>query len=520
LAVEDFPGQCKARTKAGQRCKNRAKEGLDGYCTRHKVDRDDSTVVAATYSPSAKSLFRLVVPEDKLHPSFELIRTAANSEPARRMLDDVYQGFNDLDGNFVEQFQTTGFDTRFFELYLFAYFSRSGFDIDVNHAIPDFLVERHGMRVAVEATTVNPPTGGGVKELGRTLKDVPEHEADDYFQNELPIRFGSPLFSKLQKEYWDLDQCRGLPFLIAIQAFHEADAQLISDGSLINYLYGSRDTASWNHDGSLGIDRHAVESHRLGGKEIPSDFFGQPGTENVSAVVFTNSGTVAKFSRMGFQHGFGCDVVDMSRGGFWFNPDPSAMDPTFLAYNLDNPPFVEPWGQGLVVLHNPACKHPLPRDFFVDSVQGYIENGRFVADHSGWHPILTKTRTIYLGTDKGELSQLPWRQAPRVAVGAIPKKEFMALCPHSLSEPNPIAEEQGWYVDETMSFLGVVALDKSDNDWTWVVLARDENFVFRCIDVQSSLPSRDHARVEVQLKIAELLSSPRRIFSTGKSGGQ
>lgn len=507
-------GQCKAQTRAGRRCKNRAKEGLDGYCARHKVDRGGATVVAATCTPPAKSLFRLVVADDKLHPSFELIRAAANSESARRMLDDVYQGFHDLDGNFLEQFQTKGFDSRFFELYLFAYFSRSAFGIDSNHAIPDFLVERDGVKVAVEATTVNPPTGGVVKELGRTLNDVPEGEADDYFRNELPIRFGSPLFSKLQKKYWELDRCHDLPFVIAIQAFHEADAHLISDGSLINYLYGSRDTANWNDDGSLRIDRHDIESHRLGDKEIPSSFFRQPDTENVSAVVFTNSGTVAKFSRMGFQHGFGCDVVDMSRGGFWFNPDPSAMDPTFMAYNLDNPPFVEPWGQGLVVFHNPACKHPLPRDFFVHAVQGYVENDRFVADHSGWHPIMTKTRTIYLGPNKAELSQLPWRQSPRVAIGAIPKKEFMALCPHSLSEPNPFAEEQGWYVDETMSFLGVVALDKSDNDWTWVVLARDENFVFRCIEVQSSRASRDQARIELQLKMAELLSAPRRIFSS------
>jgi hypothetical protein len=495
------PRQGKARTKTDSRRKNH-------------------TVSAATYCPPEKSLFHLVVPEDKLGSSFKLILTAANSEPARQMLDDVYQKFPDLDGNFLEQFQTTGFDARLLELYLFAYFSRSAFGIDSSNASPDFLVEREGVRVAVEATTLNPPLTGATKEHGRTLKQLSENETGDYFRNELPIRFGSPLFTKLQKRYWDLEHCRDLPFVIAIEAFHEDDAHLISDSSLINYLYGSRDSARWSDNGTLEIQRHPIESHRLGEKEIPSGFFAQPDTENVSAVVFTNSGTYSKFSRMGYQHGFGCDTIDMSRSGFWFNPHPDAMDPTFMTYNLDEPPFVEPWGQGLVVFHNPVCKHPLPHSFFSNAVQGYIKEDRFVTDHSDFHPITTKTMTIFLGPDKKELKKLPRRQSPRVAVGAISKKDFMDLCPYSLSEPNPISDEQGWYADETGSFLGVVARDKTDDDWTGVILARDEHFVFRCIDVQSSLPTRDQARIEVQLKIATLLSSPRRLFAAGHPGGQ
>jgi hypothetical protein len=434
------------------------------------------------------------------------------------MLDDVFQAFQDPDGNFLEQFQTTGFDTRCFELYLFAYFARSGFDIDRTNPMPDFLVARDGVRVAVEATTVNRPTGGAVKEHGRQFDELTEKEAGDYFANELPIRFGSPLFSKLQKKYWQLEQCRDLPFVIAIEAFHDDDAQAFSDNPLINYLYGSKSSARWTDGGKLEIQNHGIHSHKLGPKEIPSNFFGQPDTENISAVVFTNSATVAKFSRMGFQHGFDCDQIDMSRTGFWFNPNPNAMDPTFLVYNLDDPPFVEPWSQGLVVNHNPKCTHPLPRDFFVGAVQGYEEDGKFVADHSSWHPIMTKTCTLYLGPDKVELNKLPSRQSARKAVFAISKEEFRTICPHSI--PEVIADEHGWYMDETNSFLGVLLHDKADDDWAWVVLARDEMFVFRCIDVQSCIPTRDQARIEVQLKLAERLSSPRRIFATGHPDGQ
>ena len=332
------------------------------------------------------------------------------------MLDDIYQEFVDKDGNFLEQFQTTGFDTRFFELYLFAYFSRSGFTLDSCESVPDFLVERNGVRVAVEATTVNPPQSGVVKHLGRTFEEVSEADAEDYFRNEMPIRFGSPLLSKLQKKYWELSQCRGLPFVIAIEAFHERDAHLISDSPLITYLYGARDSACWTDEGSLDISRHAVIGHRLGKKNVPSNFFAQPDADNVSAVIFTNSATNGKFLRMGFQHGYGCESVDMSRSGFWFNPNPDAMDPTFMGYNLDAPPFVEPWSQGLVVFHNPACKRPLPRDFFVGAVQGFISDGKFVADHSDVHPIVSKTYTLYIGPEKEKWNRLPWSQSPRIEV--------------------------------------------------------------------------------------------------------
>ncbi len=101
-----------------------------------------------------KTLFEPIVAQEKLHPVFERLRTWAGGEPARWMLDDVYQSFEDPEGNFLEQFQTTGFDARYFELYLFAYFSRSGFTVKRTHQNPDFLVSRDGVTVAVEATTV------------------------------------------------------------------------------------------------------------------------------------------------------------------------------------------------------------------------------------------------------------------------------------------------------------------------------------------------------------------------------
>jgi hypothetical protein len=64
--------------------------------------------------------------------------------------------YGDVDGNFVEQFQTTGFDSRLWELYLFAAFSEMGFNIDRIHAVPDFTCVNPLTAFCVEATTVNP----------------------------------------------------------------------------------------------------------------------------------------------------------------------------------------------------------------------------------------------------------------------------------------------------------------------------------------------------------------------------
>lgn len=460
-------------------------------------------------SEAQKTLFDPIVSQEKLHPLFEQIRMSPEGEPARWMLDDVYQSFEDPEGNFLEQFQTTGFDARHFELYLFAYLSRSDFKVERVAPNPDFIVSRGDVRVAIEATTVNRPTSGILATLGKKISDLTGTELLDYLRHELPIRFGSPLFSKLQKRYWQLDHCKDLPFVIAIEAFHDERSLALSDWALVRYLFGLEQTGAWSQGGRLKIETAAVKEHTIGEKTIPSGFFGQPDTEHVSAVLFTNSGTNAKFSRMGYQHGIGCDTIDIARVGFCFNPNPDAMDPTFFSYNLDEPPFVEPWGQGLVVLHNPYARQPLPRDFFLDAVQGYAEGESFKVDYPEWHPITSTTRIIHFGQQKQMIRDL---RIPRSAVEAIAKEHFQAACGFAVSDSNPILEEHGWFSDETNSFLGVLIRDKNDNDWGYVVLARDEQFRFRPLNIQASLPTREQAGRELQTKISELLTHPQRIF--------
>ena len=510
---------CRARTTTGARCKRRSKSGQGGFCPIHFRQAQSGSRNPAdpsyTYVPvtPGKSLFIPIGQKSRLNKRFELIRHWRHQEPAAWMVDDVYQDFVDADGNFAEQFQTTGFDSRYFELYLHAYFSRSGYEIDRTHANPDFLVSKNNVRVAVEATTVNPPASGVLADVGRTINDLSPEELADYRMNELPIRFGSPLFSKLKKKYWELQHCQGLPFAIAIEAFHDENSLGMTDSALTRYVYGTEQAASWTAFGKLEVETSAVETHTVGGKVIPSNFFGQPGAENISAVIFTNSGTNAKFGRMGYQHGIGNDTIEMTRRGFCFESDPDAMDPSFFSFNLDEPPVVETWGQGLVVLHNPSCKHSIPRDFFVDSVQGFInEDGKFVTEHRAWHPMASQTVISYTGALKAKLAKHVPPRMPGFYINAISRTEFQSAFGQSPAAAF-LVEEQGWYSDVSGSFLGVVFLDKTDRDWGWALLGRDKHFVFRAIEVGSDLASRDEARLAIQIEMAKYLSSPRRIFA-------
>ncbi len=458
-------------------------------------------------------LFQPVVPVEKLHEKFELIRTANASECTREMLAQVFRTFKDPDGNFIEQFQTTGFDQRYFELYLYAYFSRSGFEVDRSHEFPDFLVTRGGFEVAVEATTVNPSRGGILKELGREIADLATEEFADYARNELAIRFGGPLFSKLNKRYWEHAHCKSKPLVLTIEAFHDPHALHVTDAPLMSYLYGSATTAAFDEAGNLHVRRAAIETHELGTKTIPSFFFGQPNTEHISAVLFANSGTNAKFSRMGYQHGYGSDEVEMMRVGYCYTPDPDARDPTYFSYNMRDAPVVESWGQGLVLMHNPNCLHPIPHGFFVNAVETALIKEDIICWNKGWHPFSSLTMSLHLaGANANWKKHLPPR-LPRVHVHPIPRDVFWEQYAPDFVPEEPYIQEDGWFSDETGAFLGVALRNRNDDAWRYEVLARDEKLKFRPISSKSGFGMREQAVKTLQSCIAQMLSSRQRLFA-------
>src|SRR5437870_4882863 len=162
--------------------------------------------------PRTADPFVHVVDPTRLNPTFVLLKDAPGFRPARGIIREIFGGFDDIDGNFVEQFQTTGFDARIWELYLYQYLRSAGFDLDRRHPHPDFVATARGTTVCIEAVTVNPSQGGTpVAPLARREDDASIDDIRDSQRNRFPIKLGSALTSKLRKRYWELPHVAGRP---------------------------------------------------------------------------------------------------------------------------------------------------------------------------------------------------------------------------------------------------------------------------------------------------------------------
>lgn len=346
--------------------------------------------------------------DEELHPGFRNIRDNPLWAPARAVLRELFAEFPDPDGNFVEQFQTSGFDARTFEIYLFALFREAGFFIDRTQPRPDFILLKDCCQVAVEAVTANPPPTGAIQPYVAQPKERSPDEMQDYVQNEVPIRLGSPLFSKLQKKYWELAHVKGRPFVLAIETFHDAGSLAISSTPLARYLFGLGH--HWYHDsnGKLIITLHPIDAHKLGAKEIPSGFFNQPGVENISAVLFSNSGTAAKFNRMGKETGHHRSVVRMIRYGSCYRHDPNSDKPAPFCYEVGDGEAIEKWNEGTVLIHNPNALHPILPKFMSVAAEQRLENGELVTTFfdEGFHPFSSLTLNFPGDTPTPQLQRI------------------------------------------------------------------------------------------------------------------
>src|SRR3954451_22021577 len=87
-------------------------------------------------------LFTSIASEAEQHPNFRTI-SKQNNQFNCDVVNDWANGFQDRDGKFVKEFQTT-FDSSFWELYLFAVLKQLGMQVDFSVPSPDFLVKTHG----------------------------------------------------------------------------------------------------------------------------------------------------------------------------------------------------------------------------------------------------------------------------------------------------------------------------------------------------------------------------------------
>lgn len=179
-------------------------------------------------------LFASTTSPELQHPYFKLLAGESAFIPARAIINEMMPHFTDIDGNFVEQFQTTGFDARLWELYVFEYLVEERLFIERSKRAPDFIVSKYGKTVAIEAVIVGRKEGNQPKPLHSRPKLRTREEILESHKDEMPIRFGSPLYRKLQGRYWELPHVAGRPLVFAIADFHDDQSMLWSGSALVS----------------------------------------------------------------------------------------------------------------------------------------------------------------------------------------------------------------------------------------------------------------------------------------------
>ncbi|WP_426763051.1 hypothetical protein ACP3TD_11555 [Pseudarthrobacter sp. 1G09] len=333
---------------------------------------------------------------EKLSPDFLEVASSEGFSAARGIISAMMRWNEDIDGNFVEQFQTTGFDARLWELYLFAALTEAGFSIERPSPAPDFLARGPHGEFALEATTINPSVGPDGK-VAASQRPSNESELASYVQNYLPIRYAGPLTAKLGKEYWTKPAAAEKPLVFAIQDFHDTMSMTYSGAALATYLYGSTQEAQQDSTGLLTVTPRQITEHKWGQKTVQSGFFSLPGAEHVSAVIFNSSATISKFNRMGVGAGFGSDETVMIRQGFFADPDPQASQPLpYVHFVVKDDP--ETWIEGMDVYHNPRAKYPLEPGLLPDAAHHRLmADGRIETQFRGWKPLQSRTSIMTFG---------------------------------------------------------------------------------------------------------------------------
>lgn len=325
---------------------------LEQLLRRVLADREGQRV-QGDESGDPVNFFARLAAEARLHVNFKRVRDDKGRSSARELINVMMRWYADRDGNFVEQFQTTGFDSRVWELYLWATLISLGYEVAQPDPSPDFVARGIEGAFAIEATTVN-PSFDRAGNMVPPYNPASEEDLPAYIDHYLPTRFAGPLTNKLAKRYWERPGIDKIPLVFAIQDFHDDFSMTRSMGGLVAYLYG----VSVSGIGAENGRTSRITTHRWGAKEVPSRFFGLPDSEHVSAVIFNSQGTLSKFSRMGIKAGFSRDDVKVLHRGMMLVASDEGIEPTPFSCEVGSD-YWEEWVVGMEVFHNSNAIRPL-----------------------------------------------------------------------------------------------------------------------------------------------------------------
>lgn len=240
-------------------------------------------------------LFTPIADEEKQHPIFQMM-LQEQYQPERDVLISWSKGFEDRDGKFIYEFQTT-FESSMWELYIHAFLKDLGAEVDFSHHAPDF-VAMLDQQLTIEATIAAPPQGGEPA-AGHDQKYVPQNFAE--FNRQSALRISNSLSAKIKKlrsSYSKLSHVEGKPYVIALASFDRPFAHYAVNRSIIAVLYGvyldEENTIATRSNEFIKYPVEAVVKNGNVNINIPIGLFTTDEYRDVSAVIYSSLATWGK----------------------------------------------------------------------------------------------------------------------------------------------------------------------------------------------------------------------------------
>jgi len=323
----------------------------------------------------AVDLFTVVAEKSQIHPNFIKLKDEGFFTAAKKVIEEVGYHHEDIDGNFNDQLQSiNGFDARIWELYLWCYFREEDFEFDTTHDAPDFMLKKCGEEIAVEAVHVKRTQG-----LDEEMAQMEFQTVLEKLRNEMPVMFGSPLYSKLTHEYqhqkyWELPHVKGKSLVFAIADFHADMSMTWSFPAITSILYGIEQMAEKDEDGKVTLVSASGNKFAKKNNVEISPLFLDDQYKHVSAVLFSPCGTISKFNRMGVQAGYGDSSYTLFQVKMCYNHLKNAVFPNVF-FNVIDENSHETWADGIQIFHNPKAAIPLNPLLFPHAGHHFYKDG-------------------------------------------------------------------------------------------------------------------------------------------------
>ena len=229
------------------------------------------------------------------------------------------------------------------KLYFVAVFAEMSYLIKRIHAVPDFVCDGLLGTFAVEAmTSIRPRTLRGLPSTATKKDPRRTHRVVSQY---MPIKFGEHPDLEARQEISGAAECRGQAVVVRNAGLLGTSVDGLHTSALAPYLYGYN--YEWHHEstGRLVVTRRRSRP-TAGATRNPVGFFDLPDAENVSAVLFSDSGTIFKVQPDGASRRFRLEASCAYESGTAYNHGSRFGRTDRVRADRRVPGYRETWGEG------------------------------------------------------------------------------------------------------------------------------------------------------------------------------